>query len=297
MAHSASMDWRALQSRLAEASYIADPDLAMAVAMMERLERPLLLEGEAGVGKTDVAKAVAEARGADLIRLQCYEGLDANTAVYEWNYQRQLLAIKVWEDEDLSADEKEEHIFQDKFLLRRPLLEAITRETPPVLLIDEIDRADEEFEAYLLEVLSDYQISIPEMGTVTAVTIPLVILTSNSTRELSDALRRRCLYFYLNYPSEEKELSIVHARVPEMEASLAGQVVAFVQSLRREDLEKKPGIAETLDWARALLGIGVRRLDEDPETIRQTLLCLLKTRADQEVMAPEVVGRLLAKAV
>jgi len=291
------MNWRELQRRLAETGYISDPDLAMAIAMTERLQRPLLIEGEAGVGKTDVAKALTEILGTDLIRLQCYEGLDANAAVYEWNYQRQLLAIKIWEAESLSADEKEEHIFQEKFLLKRPLLDAISRETPPVLLIDEIDRADEEFEAFLLEVLSDFQISIPEMGTVKAVSIPHVILTSNSTRELSDALRRRCLYHWLDYPSEDKELAIVNARVPGIEAVLAGQIVRFVQALRREDLEKKPGVAESLDWARALVGLGAARIDEDLEEMRETLMCLLKTRADREQIAPEVVERLVAKAV
>ena len=291
------MDWRDLQKRLAGTGYISDPDLAMALAMTERLQRPILIEGEAGVGKTDVAKALTEILGTELIRLQCYEGLDANAAVYEWNYQRQLLAIKIWEEEKLSADEKEEHVFQEKFLLKRPLLDAISRETPPVLLIDEIDRADEEFEAFLLEVLSDYQISIPEMGTVKAVSIPHVVLTSNSTRELSDALRRRCLYHWLDYPSEEKEQAIVKARVPEAEAQLAGQIVRFVQALRREDLEKKPGIAETLDWARALVGIGAARIDESLEETRETMMCLLKTRADREQIAPEVFERLVAKAV
>ncbi len=292
-----NLDWRELQEKLAGTGYISGPDLAMAIALMDRLERPFLIEGEAGVGKTGVAKALAEVLGADLIRLQCYEGLDANAAVYEWNYQRQLLAIKIWEDEKLSADEKEEHIFQDKFLLKRPLLDAITRQSPPVLLIDEIDRADEEFEAYLLEVLSEFQISIPEMGTVKAVSIPRVVLTSNSTRELSDALRRRCLYHWLDYPDEDKELRIVAARVPEIEQLLAGQIVRFVQALRREDLEKKPGIAETLDWARALAGMDLARLDEDPEAVRQTLMCLLKTRADRGQIVSEVVDRLVAKAV
>ncbi len=291
------MDWRDLQTKLAGTGYISDPDLAMALAMTERLQRPLLIEGEAGVGKTDIAKALTEILGTDLIRLQCYEGLDANAAVYEWNYQRQLLAIKIWEEEKLSADEKEEHVFQEKFLLKRPLLDAISRETPPVLLIDEIDRADEEFEAFLLEVLSDYQISIPEMGTVKAVSIPHVILTSNSTRELSDALRRRCLYHWLDYPSEEKEQAIVKARVPDAEAQLASQIVRFVQALRREDLEKKPGIAETLDWARALVGIGAARIDESLDETRETMMCLLKTRADREQIAPEVFERLVAKAV
>ena len=292
-----TMDWRELQKGLAVTGYIADGDLAMAVALMGQLERPLLIEGETGVGKTNIAKALASVLDTRLIRLQCYEGLDANAAVYEWNYQRQLLAIKVWENEGISADEKEAHVFEEKFLLKRPLLDAITQAKPPVLLVDEIDRADEEFEAYLLEVLSDYQISIPEMGTIEAVTIPRVILTSNSTRELSDALRRRCLYYWLDFPAVDKELRIVNARLPDMEQRLAGQVVTFIQQLRRTDLEKKPGVAETLDWARALMGIGVRSIDENPEALRNTLLCLLKTRSDREAIVPEVVDRLVAKAV
>ena len=291
------MDWRELQKGLAATGYIADGDLATAVALMEQLERPLLIEGETGVGKTEIAKALAKVLETQLIRLQCYEGLDANAAVYEWNYQRQLLAIKLWENDGVSAEEKEAHVFDEKFLLKRPLLAAISQATSPVLLVDEIDRADEEFEAYLLEVLSDYQISIPEMGTVEAVTIPRVILTSNSTRQLSDALRRRCLYYWLDFPAEDKELRIVNARLPDMEQALAGQVVAFIQQLRRMDLEKKPGVAETLDWARALMGIGVRSVDEDREALRHTLLCLLKTRSDREAMVPEVVDRLVAKAV
>ncbi|MDJ0944654.1 MAG: MoxR family ATPase [Kiloniellales bacterium] len=292
-----SVNWRDLKDKLGGTGYVADPELAMALALMQRLQRPLLIEGEAGVGKTDVAKALAQALDTELIRLQCYEGLDANAAVYEWNYQRQLLAIKVWEGEQLTADQKEEHVFQEKFLLKRPLLDAISRPTPPVLLIDEIDRADEEFEAYLLEVLSDFQISIPELGTIAATSVPLVVLTSNSTRELSDALRRRCLYHWLDYPSEAKELAIVDARVPGIEGVLAGQIVRFVQALRREDLDKKPGIAETLDWARALTGLGARRIDEDLEEMRQTLMCLLKTRSDRGRITPEVVDRLAAKAL
>ncbi len=292
-----TMDWRELQKGLAGTGYIADGDLAMAVALMGQLERPLLIEGETGVGKTEIAKALASVLDTRLIRLQCYEGLDANAAVYEWNYQRQLLAIKLWENEGVSADEKEAHVFEEKFLLKRPLLDAITQAKSPVLLIDEIDRPDEEFEAYLLEVLSDFQISIPEMGTVEAVTIPRVILTSNSTRELSDALRRRCLYYWLDFPAVDKELRIVNARLPDMEQALAGQVVAFIQQLRRADLEKKPGVAETLDWARALMGIGIRSIDENPEALRHTLLCLLKTRSDRDAMVPEVVDRLVAKAL
>ena len=256
--------------RLGEAGYVADPQLAMAVTLMRRLERPL-------------------------IRLQCYEGLDANAAVYEWNYQRQLLAIKIRENTDLSAEAKEAHVFQRDFLLERPLLKAIQAPEPAVLLIDEIDRADEEFEAYLLEVLSDFQISIPELGTIAATSIPWVILTSNRTRELSDALRRRCLYHFIDYPDEAKELRIVRARVPGMEPQLAAQVVGFVQAVRKEDLRKVPGVAETLDFAAALLGLGVRDLRADPEALADTLLCLLKTHDDQRALPREVVERLLGK--
>lgn len=286
-----------LLRRLADVAFVGDPQLATALELMQRLARPLLLEGEAGVGKTEVGKALAAVLEAPLIRLQCYEGLDANAAVYEWDYQRQLLAIKIWESEDLSAAEKEKHIFEEAFLLKRPLLKAITMESPPVLLVDEIDRADEEFEAYLLEVLSDFQISIPEFGTVTATAIPHVVLTSNSTRELSDALRRRCLYHYVEFPSEDKERRIVSARLPGIENELAGQIVRFVQALRREDLQKKPGVAETLDWAAALIGAGLSDLSDDPEALHQSLMCLLKTREDQAAVSLEVVERLAGKAV
>ena len=286
-----------LQRRLAGIGYVADPELAIAVTLMRLLQRPLLLEGDAGVGKTEVGKALAAVFECPLIRLQCYEGLDANAAVYEWNYQRQLLAIKIWETEDVSKAEKERHIFSEEFLLRRPLLQAISEDEPPVLLIDEVDRADEEFEAYLLEVLSDFQISIPELGTVSAKSIPYVVLTSNRTRELSDALRRRCLYHYVDYPSEDKELRIVIARVPGIEQALAGQIVRFVQAIRAEDLEKIPGIAETLDWARALIGLNVHDLKQDLEALQQTLLCLLKTRADRETLPREALERIIAKAV
>ena len=284
-----------LAERFAALGYIADPELALALVLGRHLQRPLLLEGEAGVGKTEVGKTLAQALSTTLIRLQCYEGLDANAAVYEWNYQRQLLAIKIWEGENLPAAEKERHIFTDEFLLRRPLLQAISMDVPPVLLIDEIDRADEEFEAYLLEVLSDYQVSVPELGTVKAKSIPMVVLTSNGTRELSDALRRRCLYYWLDYPSEEKELRIVRARLPDVEPDLARQMVRFVQALRREDLEKKPGIAETLDWARALVGLGVRDVRENPALLQDTLLCLLKTHADRGAVTGEVVARVAGR--
>jgi MoxR-like ATPase len=292
------MDWsrQDVERRFAEVGYIAEPDLATAIVLMGRLQRPLLLEGEAGVGKTEVGKALAQTLSLPLIRLQCYEGLDANAAVYEWNYQRQLLAIKIREGERLSAEAQEKHIFSEEFLLRRPLLQAISAPGGAVLLIDEIDRADEEFEAYLLEVLSDYQISVPELGTIKAASIPYVVLTSNRTRELSDALRRRCLYHYVDYPSEAKERAIVAARVPGIDQTLAAQVVRFVQLLRKEELEKKPGIAETIDWARALVGMGARRLDAEGDTVAESLLCLIKTKADRDALPREAIQRILARA-
>ena len=291
----AELSTEELHRRFASAGYVASSELIMAVWLMRRLERPLLLEGEAGVGKTEVAKTLAEALGCPLIRLQCYEGLDANAAVYEWNYQRQLLAIKIWEGEQVSAAEKERHVFEEEFLLRRPLLQAISMPSPPVLLIDEIDRADEEFEAYLLEVLSDFQITIPELGTIKARSIPHVVLTSNGTRALSDALRRRCLYGYIDYPDEAKELAILRARLPEIDQVLSTQIVRFVQALRREELEKTPGIAETLDWAAALVGMGTASLDGDPARLHASLICLLKTEHDQKAVGLEVSQRLVGR--
>jgi MoxR-like ATPase len=285
-----------IQSGLERAGYIASASLATALAMMQLLARPLLVEGEAGIGKTELAKALASAMNARLIRLQCYEGLDASSALYEWNYQRQILAIRVLEGEHASTEAKESHIFSEEFLLKRPLLEAITQDEAPVLLIDEIDRADEEFEAFLLEVLSDYQITIPELGTVTAKSRPHVILTSNATRELSNALRRRCLYHYVDFPDETTELRIIQARYPSASLGLAQQVVRFVRSVRAEDLQKKPGIAETLDWVAALSGLGISSLQEKPETVHQTLLCLLKTREDREAIPLEVFQRLAGAA-
>ena len=285
------------QQQLTDAAgYIAEKSLAATLLLLTQLQRPLLLEGDAGVGKTEVAKALAKVFQRRLIRLQCYEGLDANTAVYEWNYQRQLLAIKIQENEDHSAAEKEKHIFSEEFLLKRPLLKAISLPEAPVLLVDEIDRADEEFEAYLLEVLSDFQISIPELGTIEATSIPYVILTSNGTRELSDALRRRCLYHYVDYPSLDKELRIVNQHLPQIEQQLAGQLVEFVQALRRLDLRKKPGVAETLDWAAALMHLDITKLDGDPERILGSLACLLKTKEDRAAITAETVERLVAKA-
>tara|TARA_R110002020_G_scaffold27552_17_gene88865 strand:+ start:1512 stop:2387 length:876 start_codon:yes stop_codon:yes gene_type:complete len=281
-----------IAKRLADSGYIADAELATALSLMQLLRRPLLLEGEAGVGKTEVAKALAAVHDTDLIRLQCYEGLDQAGALYEWNYQRQLLAIQA--SQGLVAD-VEDHIFSEKYLLERPLLAAIRRATPPVLLIDEIDRADEEFEAFLLELLSDFQVSIPELGTITAISIPHVVLTSNGTRELSDALRRRCLYHYVDFPDVEREARIILARLPDAGATLSLQVARMVEAIRKEDLQKVPGVAETLDWAAALIGLDVRDLHDQPEVVHDTLVCLLKTREDRARMTREVSARLLGK--
>jgi len=285
-----------LQERLARAGYVADETLAAALQLTMHLKRPLLLEGEAGVGKTEIGKTLATLLDTKLIRLQCYEGLDANQAIYEWNYRRQLLAIKAQEQDGRAADEIETEIFSERFLLKRPLLEAISADRPPVLLVDEIDRADEEFEAYLLEILADFQITIPELGTITAVSIPTVILTSNGTRALSDALRRRCLYTYIEYPDAIRERQIIERRLPGIDQKIAEQITRFVQALRKEDLEKTPGIAETLDWAAALIGLDIRSLDGDPETLRKTLICLLKTEADQAAVTAEVTSRLAGQA-
>jgi len=285
----------ALQEELARAGYIAEAPLAAALLLMQDLGRPLLLEGDAGVGKTEVAKVLANVRHARLIRLQCYEGLDAHTAMYEWNYQRQLLAIKLLEEDERGIAEKEQDIFSERYLLKRPLLEAISTDTPAVLLIDEIDRADEAFEAFLLELLSDFQLSIPELGTIRATSRPLVVITSNGTRELSDALRRRCLYQYIDYPDYEKELAIVRTRAPEVAAQLARQIVAFVQAARGMDLKKKPGIAETLDWTAALLRLGITTIEGGgAERIMESLSALIKTREDRVAFPLEVVARLAA---
>lgn len=284
-----------LRQQVAGVGYIADQPLLTSLWLMTELQRPLLLEGDAGVGKTEVAKTLAEVLDQPLIRLQCYEGLDVNTAVYEWNYQRQLLAIRRQEAEH-DSHISEQALFSDTYLLKRPLLQAISEDKPAVLLIDEIDRADEEFEAYLLEVLSDFQISIPELGTIKATSIPLVILTSNGTRELSDALRRRCLYHYIDYPDYDKELRIVLAKLPQTGANLAAQIVAFVQKLREQDLRKIPGIAETLDWAAALLRLNMKSLGDNPDAVVATLGCLLKTREDIAALPPEMIHRLVAKA-
>ncbi|RIK96674.1 MAG: ATPase [Proteobacteria bacterium] len=282
-----------IAERLAAVGYIADGELATALALMQMLRRPLLLEGEAGVGKTEVAKALAALYETELIRLQCYEGLDQPAALYEWNYQRQLLAIQAHQGQ--SGADIEDRIFSEKYLLERPLLAAIRRGAPPVLLIDEIDRADDEFEAFLLELLSDFQVSIPELGTIVATSIPYVVLTSNGTRELSDALRRRCLYHYVDYPEVDREARIILARIGGIGTSLAVQIAQMVDSIRKEDLRKVPGVAETLDWAAALVGLDVRDLHDAPEIVQETLMCLLKTREDKARLTPEVTARLLGK--
>ncbi len=291
------IDTRAMQEQLLAADYVADRPLAATLALFCQLGRPLLLEGDAGVGKTEVARVLARVRETDLIRLQCYEGLDVSSAVYEWNYQHQLLAIKLLEAGDYDPDNAEQQIFSHRYLLQRPLLQAITQLRPPVLLIDEIDRADEEFEAFLLELLADFQVTVPELGTIEATSRPLVVLTSNGTRELSDALRRRCLYYYVEYPDFDKELQIVATRLPELGSRLSRQVVEFVQALRQAQLRKTPGIAETLDWAQALLGLGLDSLDRDLDALMDSLVCLLKTREDALQLERTEVERLVARAV
>jgi MoxR-like ATPase len=285
-----------LQQKLADAGYIADRALVTTLVLMDRLQRPLLVEGDAGVGKTALAQACANVHGTEVIRLQCYEGLDVGQAVYEWNYTHQLLSIKMQEGSSEPMAAREAEIFSERFLLARPLLRAITEPNSPVLLIDEIDRADEQFEAFLLEVLSDWQVSVPELGTLRAVSIPRVILTSNATRELSDALRRRCLYFFLDYPSMDKELRIIASRLPGIDAQLARQVASFVQAMRKLDLRKRPGVAETLDWAAALLALEVKSLTSNVEQLADTFTCLLKTQEDKQRLDSATVQGLLFKA-
>jgi MoxR-like ATPase len=289
-------DYRALQACLKTLGYVASDDLSVALHLALQLQRPLLLEGAAGVGKTEVARVLSKARETQLIRLQCYEGLDAAQAIYEWNYQRQLLAIRAAAERGEDTKGIEERIFSRDFLLERPLLQAITQEVSPVLLIDEIDRADEEFEAFLLEMLAEYQITVPELGTIQAVSKPIVILTSNGTRDLSDALRRRCLFAYVDYPDRTTELAILKARCAGIEDRLAEQIVGFVQTLRKEDLEKVPGIAETLDFAAALMGLGIGDLTRDPAILQNTLTTLLKTQSDRAAIPTEVAQRIAGKA-
>ena len=280
-----------------ERDYVCDRSLATAVFLGLRLGRPLLLEGEAGVGKTELAKVLAASLGARLIRLQCYEGLDVNAAVYEWNYPRQMLEIRLLEARGEASKANAHDIFGPEFLIRRPLLQALEASAdgvPPVLLIDEIDRADEEFEAYLLEILSDFQVTVPEIGTIKAERPPRVILTSNRTREVHDALKRRCLYHWIDYPSAQKEFEIVAARVPEAPERLAREVVGFVHRLREADLTKVPGIAETLDWAAALLSLGARELA--PELVDETLGVVLKYEEDIRRIRGETSRRYLSEA-
>jgi MoxR-like ATPase len=272
----------AVQNAFIEQNYIADRALALTVKLAADLEKPILFEGEAGVGKTEVAKVLAATLDTPLIRLQCYEGLDANTTLYEWNYARQILAIRMAENDNEAKTKLETSIFGDEFLMNRPLLEAIRHPgpRPAILLIDEIDRADEEFEAFLLEILSDFQITVPESDTFTAIHKPIVILTSNRTRELNDALKRRCLYLWIDYPSAEKEKEIIQRRIPGISESLANNVTDVMQNLRSIDFYKRPGIAETLDWSRALLGLDIETIDE--QTLQDTSGVILKYRDDVE---------------
>ena len=277
-----------LRSAFATHAYVADDDLVSALHLAHTLGKPLLIEGEAGVGKTEVAKCLASIEGAELIRLQCYEGLDAQHALYDWDYQRQLLAIQMTASAD--PDSLKKTLYSEDFLIERPLLKAIASERPVVLLIDEIDRADEEFEALLLEVLSDFQVSIPELGTFTARTQPRVLLTSNGVRELSDALRRRCLYHYLDYPDAQRERDIVKARLPDIDHHLNHQLVAVVQKLRGASLRKAPGVAETLDWAAALMQLEVNDLALSIEQVHQSLACLIKTHEDLALIRRDDAG-------
>jgi MoxR-like ATPase len=285
-----------LRQRLASQHYVADHGLAVSLFLALRLHRPLFLEGEAGVGKTALASAIAGALGTDLIRLQCYEGLDLSHAVYEWDYPRQLLELRILEaSQTVDRTTARRELYTDAFLIKRPLLQAIdpARSRPAVLLIDEIDRADEEFEGYLLELLAEFQITIPELGTVRASEPPLVILTSNRTREVHDALKRRCLYQWIDYPTLEKELAIVRERIPEASARLAGQVTALVQELRRLELYKVPGVSETLDWVTALIALDGDALDT--RALEHTLGVVLKAREDIDAVRGERLGALIAR--
>ena len=287
-----------VEKGLRGALYISDRSLATSIFLSLKLNKPLFLEGEAGVGKTEVAKVLSNFLGRRLIRLQCYEGLDLNTAVYEWNYSRQMLQIRLLEAAGtLDQHSIAENIFGKDFLLKRPLLNAIDNEDdlPPVLLVDELDRADEEFEAFLLEILSDFQISIPEIGTIKATKPPVVLITSNRTREIHDALKRRCLYYWIDYPSFEKEYQIVLAKVPEAPERLAKQVVSFIQGLRQEDLYKKPGVAETLDWIASLVALDQQELGEN--VIEDTLGVLLKYHDDIEQIRGSSAKNILAQAI
>jgi len=268
-----------IQEMMERQAYVTDRAIATTAFLAMELRKPVLIEGQAGVGKTEIAKVLAAALDTELIRLQCYEGLDVNTALYEWNYPKQMLRIKIDEGAGASADEQEAHIFSDEFLLKRPLLRAISaKDKAPVLLIDEVDRADEEFEAFLLEVLSDFQVTIPELGTITTKHRPYVVLTSNRTRELSDALKRRCLYLWIDYPQFDKELRIITTKVPNINERLARQVAAFMQAIRHVKLNKTPGVAETLDWAMSMMALHQDHLET--EAVRETLGSFIKDRDD-----------------
>jgi MoxR-like ATPase len=281
-----------IQDLVRAQGYVTDRAIATTLFLATQLKKPILIEGQSGVGKTEVAKVLSAALGAELIRLQCYEGLDASTALYEWNYPRQMLRIKIEEQEKRTAEAKEAIIFSEEFLLKRPLLRAITnREHSPVLLIDEADRADEEFEAFLMEVLSDFQVTIPELGTIKAEHRPYVVLTSNRTRELSDALKRRCLYLWIGYPDFEKELEIIRNKVPDVPETLAGQIAFFMQGIRRMRLAKTPGVAETLDWTMSLMLLHRDHLDRD--VVRETLGALVKDHNDVSSLSNESLDALL----
>ena len=290
------IDDRAIRDRFRDRAFIVNDAFATTLQLVLGLEKPLLVEGPAGVGKTESAKVLADVLGARLIRLQCYEGLDALSALYEWNYPRQMLRIRLSETSGASVEARESEIFSEPFLLKRPLLEAITQDRPPVLLIDEVDRADEAFEAFLLEVLAEWQITIPEIGTIRAEHRPHVILTSNRTRELSDALRRRCLFFWLPYPSLDEEIAILKVRIPGLPASLADQISRSMQALRALPLQKAPGVAESLDWARAL--ISLHRDHLDAEALERTIGCVLKVREDHDILRAhaEVLAPILSTA-
>ena len=288
----------AVQKQLGEHNYISDRSLSTAIFLMMKMEKPIFLEGEPGVGKTEVGKVMAEMMGTELIRLQCYEGLDVHNAIYEWNYSRQILQIRLMEAGGEKDKEKlTAEIFGPDFLIKRPLLQAVDydKKVPPVLLIDELDRADEEFEAFLLEILSDFQVTIPEIGTITAKRKPFVVITSNRTREIHDALKRRCLYHWIGYPSADREFEIVKRRIPDVNEQLGKQVVTFVQAVREKDFYKLPGVAETIDWANALMKLGTTELST--EITEDTLGTLLKYQDDIEKMNGEVTHGLVQRAV
>ncbi len=288
----------AVHDKLSKHNYISDRSLSTAIFLMMKMEKPIFLEGEPGVGKTEVGKVMAKMMGTELIRLQCYEGLDVHNAIYEWNYSRQILQIRLMEAGGEKDKEKlTAEIFGSEFLIKRPLLQAVDydKKVPPVLLIDELDRADEEFEAFLLEILSDFQVTIPEIGTITAKQRPFVVITSNRTREIHDALKRRCLYHWIGYPSADREFEIVKRRIPDVNEQLGKQVVTFVQAVREKDFYKLPGVAETIDWANALMKLGTTELST--EITEDTLGALLKYQDDIEKMKGEVTHGLVQQAV